>query len=439
MASWRRSRASDEELAAQLRSRAWSLRGESSDYAPLLDAIGESKIVLLGAATEGTHEFNRERMALTQRLVVQKGFRVIAVDAGWSDAYRVNRFIHGVGFDEDAEGSLSDFKRFPSWCWRNADALDFVSWLRQYNAGVLRAEKRVSFLGLDLYNLRASMALVCRWLLARDADAARRACRQFQGFDQFGPDARSFVRAPGLGLSRAAERELSAELLNLHRRGLVRHAILNNDDGFLIEESTRLIEESEAYYGRLLRGGADAWNSYERHIAQTVEALADRFESAGAGAKMAIWSLNSHAGDASSVLGSGRKRTSLGRLLRERLGEDVFSIGSFTHEGTMTAALDWDAPPDYVRLRPAAQGSIERLFHLAGVGDFLLVLRGDEAASRLLRGRRLQRTVGMVYRPEAELASHWFEAELPRQFDAVLHFDRTRAVELIEAAPALSR
>ncbi len=432
MASWREDGAGVEQrLVRAVKSCGRPLRGESGDYSRLLEAIGERPIVLLGAATEGTHEFYRERMALTQRLVVQKGFKTLAVEAGWSDAYRVNRYIHSVGFDRDAEGAMADFKRFPSWPWQNSDVLDLVAWMRQYNDCAWREEAKLSFLGLDLYSLRAAMAVAERSLALRDPEVAERARGSFCGFDQFAPEPRRFGRPDALRLPRALEREALQELLELHRRGLVRHAILNSDDGFLIEQSARLVEQALPYYRSLLRGRSQAWNAYEAHLASTMEELLGSLRKRGAG-KIVVWAMSAHTGDASATSLSRRGRRSLGQLLRERLGDAVFSIGLTTYGGSVTAAPEWGRLPERMRLSPAQPGSLEDVFHQSGLGDFLLLPSEAGAAQELLARKRLERAVGVVYRPAQELCAHCFEARLAGQFDAVLHFDQTRAVEPLE-------
>lgn len=160
-------------LVAGIREAARPLTGSPRDYDPLMELIGDARFVLLGEATHGTHEFYRERARITRRLIEEKGFDAVVLEADWPDAYRVNRYVRGVGEDESAEEALSAFKRFPRWMWRNRDVRDLAQWLRTYNDGRPADADRVGIYGMDLYSLPASADAVVKYLKQVDAEAAR--------------------------------------------------------------------------------------------------------------------------------------------------------------------------------------------------------------------------------------------------------------------------
>ena len=241
----------------------------------LIDGIGDARVVLLGEATHGTHEFYRERAYITRRLIVEKGFAAVAVEADWPDAYRINRFVRGTGPDEEAVQALEDFGRFPTWMWRNADVLDFIGWLRTYNEAQA-ADKRAGFYGLDLYSLRASMEAVLRYLDTVDPDAARRARGRYGCFDQFGEEMQAYGYAASFGLHPSCEREVLTQLVELHRQRAEyasRDGRVAADDYFYAEQNARLVRNAEEYYRTMFRGRDESWNLRDRHMVETLEEL----------------------------------------------------------------------------------------------------------------------------------------------------------------------
>jgi len=186
---------------APLRSVARPLEGDASDFDALLRRVGETHFVLIGEASHGTHEFYRVRAEITKRLIREKGFTAVAVEADWPDAFRVNRFVRGFAGDADATEALGGFRRFPQWMWRNADVLDFVGWLRAYNDAGESDRRTVGFYGLDLYSLHASIEAVLAYLRVVDPDAARRAQARYACFDHFGPDLHDYGAAARFGLT----------------------------------------------------------------------------------------------------------------------------------------------------------------------------------------------------------------------------------------------
>jgi erythromycin esterase-like protein/predicted phosphoribosyltransferase len=417
-----------------VRERAVPLGGDPSQYDALLDAIGDARIVLLGEATHGTHEFYRERAFITRRLITEKGFSAVAVEADWPDAYRVNRFVRGTSGDEEAVQALSDFGRFPTWMWRNADVLDFVGWLRSHNDGQA-ADRRTGFYGLDLYSLRASMEAVLAYLSKVDPDAARRARRRYACFDQFGEALQEYGYAASLGLHPSCEREVVAELLELHRRRAEyasRNGRVTPDEFFFAEQNARLVKNAEEYYRAMFTSRVESWNLRDRHMVDTLNALLAFLEQTRPGARVVVWAHNSHLGDARATeMGEGGE-VNVGQLVSDAHGGDAVLVGFTTHAGTVTAATEWDGPAHRRQVRPALAGSYERLFHEVGMPRFLLPLSRDVELASALAGPRLERAIGVLYLPNTERRSHYFRARLPEQFDVVLHFDETRAVEPLE-------
>jgi erythromycin esterase-like protein len=426
--------AADDLAIRALRGAARPLTGDAGDYDPLLDLVGDARFVLLGEASHGTHEFYRERAQITKRLIREEGFDAVAVEADWPDAYRVNRFVRGRGGDSDAVDALAGFRRFPAWMWRNADVLDFVGWLRAHNDEAAEGQPQVGFYGLDLYSLHASIEAVLDYLDKVDPRAAEQARSRYACFDAYGEDTQAYGFATGLGLGPSCEGEVVSQLVDLRRSAAeyaLRDGRVAEDDYFYAEQNARLVKDAERYYRSMYRGETSSWNLRDRHMAETLDELVGHLGRRGGTPKVVVWAHNSHLGDARATQMGARGEWNLGQLARERHGREVVSVGFTTHDGTVTAASNWGEPAERKRVRPALPGSYEALFHEVGIGRFLLDLRGDGPAASL-RGPRLERAIGVIYRPETERASHYFHARLTDQFDAVLHFDRTRAVEPLE-------
>ncbi|WP_394848725.1 erythromycin esterase family protein [Pendulispora brunnea] len=398
-----------------------------NDEDVLLARIGDARFVLLGEASHGTHEFYSERARITQRLIREKGFDAVAVEADWPDAYRIHRYVNAAGSDQDAEEALRGFARFPTWMWRNADVLDFVGWLRDENEG--RAHK-VGFYGLDLYSLFGSIAEVLRYLDKADPPAAARARARYACFDHYGGDPQVYAYAAGRDVSASCEREALLQLLELQARAL--EWTRSDTELFDAEQNARLVKNAEEYYRHMMRGRVSTWNLRDRHMMDTLRELDRHLAKSMHGKKprIVVWAHNSHLGDARATEMGRRGEWNVGQLAREAYPGETFHLGFTTYEGTVTAASDWDAPAERKHVRPALSGSYEEVFHLTGMPRFLLVRGGGHDA--LWHGPRLQRAIGVVYRPDTERWSHYFHAALASQFDAVLHIDRTRAVEPLE-------
>jgi erythromycin esterase-like protein len=426
--------ATEDLLVGAVADRARPLTGTSDDFAPILDAVGQASCVLIGEATHGTHEFYRLRAQLTKLLIEHKGFAAVAAEADWPDAYRVNRYVQGLGDDGDAVEALADFRRFPAWMWRNADVLDFVGWLRAYN-DALDAPHKVGFYGLDLYSLHASVDAVISYLEQADPEAARWARYRYGCFDHFGEDPQQYGYATSVELAPGCAREVVTQLVDLQRRRealLRRDGIVAEDEFFQAEQNARVVKVAEAYYRSMFRGRVASWNLRDTHMADTLDALlahlGRRFEKA----KVVVWAHNSHVGDASATELGDAGEVNIGQLARLRHPGEVMLVGFSTYSGTVTAASDWGTAAERMEVRPALPGSYEQLFHDTGLPSFLLMLRDGRDLSAALREPLLQRAIGVIYKPQTERLSHYFQAKLAQQFDALLHIDRTRALEPLE-------
>ena len=422
-------------LSRQLEAVAHPLTGAPADYEPLLALIGHAHFVLLGEASHGTHEFYRERAQITKRLIQEKGFTAVAVEADWPGAYRVNRYVRGVSDDTESVEALANFKRFPTWMWRNADVLDFVGWLRSYNDTRASGDTPVGFYGLDLYSLHASIVAVLGYLDKVDPEAARRARYRYGCFEHFGEDTQAYGYAASIGLSKSCEDQVVSQLTELQRRAAQyagRDGRVAPDEFFYAEQNARLVKNAEEYYRSMFRGRVSSWNLRDCHMAETLAALATHLQGQRQRAKIVVWEHNSHLGDARATEMGQAGELNVGQLVRERYGQDAVLIGFSTYSGTVTAATEWGGPAERKRVRPALSDSYEALFHELDLGRFLVVLRDGGAAITSLRQPRLERAIGVIYRPETERLSHYFSVRLPEQFDAVLHCDETRAVEPLE-------
>src|SRR5437016_9152018 len=411
------------------------LEGGARDYDPLLQLIGEARFCLLGEATHGTHEFYRERAEITKRLIKKKGFTAIAVEADWPDAFRVNRYVRGLGDDRSGDQALSGFKRFPTWMWRNTVVLDFVEWLREYNSSLHTNAAKVGFYGLDLYSLYTSIEAVLGYLNKIDPAAAKRARYRYSCFEHFAEDTQAYGYAANFGLTESCERDVIEQLIELRRQSAdyaSRDGRVAQDEFFFAEQNARLVLNAERYYRSMFRGRVESWNLRDRHMAETLDALITHLNSQGHAAKVAVWEHNSHLGDARATYMADYGELNVGQLVREHYGPAAVLIGFTTYSGTVTAASDWGGPAERKRSRPAPGNSYEASFHEIEPPNFLLPLHQNRQVSIALRGPRLERAIGVIYLPQTERQSHYFDARLSNQFDAVIHFDETHALEPLE-------
>src|SRR4051812_11819392 len=410
----------DTQRVASLRQAAVQLNGAPGDYDSLLERIGDARFVLLGEATHGSHEFYRERANITKRLIRERGFHAVAVEADFPDAYRVNLHVRGKGRDADAVDALRGFKRFPTWMWRNADVLDFVGFLADHN---LSKQASVGFYGLDLYSLFSSIEAIVTSLDRLDPEAAQRARRSYACFDHFQDDPEAYAHSAGLELSPPCEQQVTEQLLELRERArvwLTREDHGLDDQVFYIQQNARVVKNAEAYYRNMFAGRVLTWNLRDDHMLETLQALAEHLDRRVGRSKIVVWAHNSHLGDARFTGMAQIGERNLGQLARERFHEDAFLVGFTSYAGTVTAASDWGGPAERKSLRPALPNSYEALFHETRLPRFLLHFPTASELTDQLPASRLERAIGVIYRPETERASHYFRAELSKQFDAVI-------------------
>lgn len=426
---------SSKTLLQQIRRHLHPLTGSSGDLDGLMEMIGDADIVFLGESSHGTHEFYQQRARITRRLIVEKGFNAVAAEADWPDAYRVNRFVRGESADIDSVDALSGFERFPSWMWRNADVLDFVGWLKDHNENVWSMEHQVGFYGLDLYSLHKSMNEVIAYLERTDPKEAAKARILYGCIDRFGRDPQNYGLLAGAGVSDNCRAEVIQQLTDLRAKEveyLSRNGRAAADEFFFAEQNARLVKNAESYYRKMFRSYVSSWNLRDEHMMELLVELIAHLQSVNGSAKVVVWAHNSHIGDARSTEMSWRGELNIGQLAREAFPGKCRLIGFTTYAGTVTAASGWRLPAERKQVRPGLEGSYEKLFHQAGVPDFWLDLTTGDPAAEALRKPKLERAIGVVYQPDSERHSHYFEASLAGQFDAVIHHDLTRAVEPLE-------
>ena len=398
------------------------------DYDPLLDLLGEREFVLLGEATHGTHEFYAMRAQITRRLIEERGFDAVAVEADWPDAYRLNRYVRGE-LDVPIDHAFAEFQRFPTWMWRNADVRDFIASLHASNARRPAAE-RIGFYGLDLYSMYRSADAVVAYLEDIDPDQAAIARRLYEGLDHV-RDPQDYGYEAALGLRppcREAAAALLTDLVSKAPDYLAHDGRVAQDEQFFAERNAYVVLNAERYYRAMFAGRTNTWNLRDAHMVNTLLALQRHLRAGGRRGRIVVWAHNSHLGDARATQMGGRGEWNVGQLLRERLGADrTLLVGFTTYTGHVTAARDWDRPAERRWIRPAREDSHEHLFYTTGLDRFFLPMH-DEIRP-LLAPPLLERAIGVVYRPETEMASHYFTASLSAQFDAVFHLDETDAVE----------
>jgi len=422
--------------ASILRAAARPLNGDAHDYDALLELVGDARFVLLGEATHGTHEFYEERARITRRLIEEKGFHAVAVEADWPDAYRVNRYVRGLGEDSDANAALSGFQRFPDWMWRNTDVAGFVDWLREHNRK--DGGKQVGFYGLDLYSLFTSIGEVLGYLEQVDPKAAAQARARYACFDHYYEDSQHYGYTANLDLSASCEQGVIEQLRQMQQHACDYMQKDGADEAFFYaQQNARLVKNAEEYYRTMFRGRVSSWNLRDSHMAETLDALAQFLTRDGEPARIVVWEHNSHIGDARATEIGEQGEWNVGELARKAYDGQTRLIGFSTYEGHVTAASEWDGPAEHKQVRPGLPGSYEELLHEVGMPRFLLPLREESPAREVMLQRRLERAIGVIYLPHTERHSHYFAAQMARQFDAVIHIDRSTAVRPLDAGGGL--
>lgn len=396
-----------------------SFRGPN--FGALFDRFAQSRVVLLGEASHGTSEFYQARAAITRHLIEKQGFTIVAVEADWPDAAAIDHYVrHRASRRPDEK----PFERFPTWMWRNTDVVAFVEWMREHNDGKPTGEQ-AAFFGLDIYNMRSSIAAVLSYLDSVDPAAAAVARERYGCLTPWQRDPSIYGRAVVTEGYRKCEAEVIRQCQDILGNQLDYAA--SDPDSFLdAAQNARLVASAERYYRTMYYGGAESWNLRDTRMFETLGHLLD---AQGPRSKAVVWAHNSHIGDARfTEMGTVREELNIGPLCREKFADAACLIGFGTHTGTVASASDWDGEMEVMQVRPSRPDSYERQFHDAGVARGLLEFRRDERLRRRLLEPRLERFIGVIYRPNTELQSHYAEASMPRQFDAFLWFDETNAV-----------
>jgi protein-L-isoaspartate(D-aspartate) O-methyltransferase len=397
---------------------------ESGSVDAILDRVADARLVLLGEATHGTSEFYRMRARITQELIAKRGFQFVAVEADWPDAALIDD--HVLGGSPRSAFAFTPFTRFPTWMWRNEEVATFVRWLHAHNADQRDPAARVGFHGLDLYSLFTSIASVLAYLDKIDPQAASVARSRYGSLTPWQKDPAAYGHAVLVGRYQSCEPAVVAMLRDMLERRLD-YARMDGARFFDAAQNARVVANAERYYRAMYYGSARSWNLRDSHMFDTLQAILAFY---GPGSKGIVWEHNSHVGDASATEMGLRGEHNVGQLCRAQHGRAAYLVGFGTDHGTVAAADNWDGPMETMRVRPAHAESYERVFHETGVPAFALHLRDParRAVRDELRSPRLERAIGVVYRPETELLSHYFHASLPRQFDEFVWFDETSAV-----------
>ena len=406
---------------------------EIAELGSLMDRIGDARVVLIGEATHGSSEFYRMRARITRELILRKGFTIVGIEGDWPDTRMIDARVRG--HDPTAVPTLREpaFSRFPTWMWRNQETGAFIDWLASHNRRFDPAQQ-VSVHGLDLYSLNNSIGAVLEYLDRVDPVAAESARTRYACFSPWEMDPATYGRAAVSGRLGTCEADAVATLTDLLEQRM-RYLAHDGESFFDAERNATVIREAERYYRAMYYGSRDSWNLRDRHMFETLRSVL-KHRGHGAGeSKAVVWAHNSHVGNAAATEMGVRGELNIGQLAREHFGAAAYCIGFGTDRGTVAAASNWDEPMQVMSVRPSHQDSYERLCHDTGMEAFLLHLRRPKHANLRdeLLNPHLERAIGVIYRPETELLSHYFQAALPAQFDEYIWFDKTTAVRPVEA------
>lgn len=421
----------DEALVAQVQKIAYPLSADDlSGYDPLLDMIGDARIVLIGEASHGTHEFYRERARLTTRLVQEKGFNFIAVEGDWPEWYRVNRYVRGEDGASSAAEALGVFTVYPTWMWGNLDTLHFVEWLHRYNED--HPSQKVGCYGLDLYSLFASVEAVINYLQKVDPETAKAAQARYACFEPFNGNKDVYAYSAGMGIASSCEDDAIAMLEELRQKRNHYEQISPDDSYFNAVMSAEVARDSERYYRSMYRSDELSWNLRDIHMMDTLDHLLDHF---GKGGKAVVWEHNTHIGDFRATA-DAHGMVNVGQLVRERHPGESVAVGFGTYEGSVTASRAWGDRPERMPVPRARWGSYDNAFHQAALERFLLLLKPlrEEGRADGLSGWRGQRAIGVVYHPEYE-SGNYVPTKLAERYDAYIHIDQTRALRPLGIEP----
>jgi len=396
---------------------------ESADLSSLLERIGDAKVVLIGEATHGTSEFYRLREQITRELIEKKGFNIVSLEADWPDAAHIDRFVRNtdISLPED-----EPFTRFPTWMWNNGEVLRFVKWLKNYNENRSGKDEKTGVYGLDFYSMFSSIKAIIDYLEDIDPSLAETARNRYGCLLPYENDPARYGAAAMSDQYKKCEKDVTDMLYKIltHR---VEAAEKDGTRYFDALQNARLVTNAEKYYRSMYLGAQSSWNLRDSHMFDTLKSLMDH---RGEDARAVVWAHNSHVGNASATEMGARGEHNIGQLAKEEFGENAFNIGFGTDHGTVAAAHNWGGKMNVMKVRPSPTETLENLMHQVGHDSFMLPLHkeGHEELTGKLEESRLERAIGVIYRPQTEMQSHYFQASLPNQFDEYIWFDRTRAI-----------
>jgi erythromycin esterase len=419
---------SEKEAIELIRKKSHKISGKK-DLDQLVEKIGDAKVVMLGEASHGTHEFYTWRTYISQQLIKKKGFDFIAVEGDWPDCYRINQYIKGEARETKAADVLKTFNRWPTWMWANWEVAALAEWLYQFNID-LSPNKKIGFFGLDVYSLWDSLDAITDYLQKHDPEALSQVEKAIRCFEPYKTDdGTSYAYATQLVPNLCTEEVI--KLLKEIREGLPQYDI-NSEHVFNAEQNALIAVNAEKYYRAMLRGGPQSWNIRDSHMQETLERL---LELHGANSKAIVWEHNTHIGDSRATDMTDEGMYNIGELVRTKYGEkETFLVGFGTYEGRVIAGNSWGAPMHDVEVPEAKEGSWEYLLHQTGTENKLLFM--DDFSETPFKERRIgHRAIGVVYRPAYESYGNYVPSVLPRRYDAFIFIDKTKAVHPLHLTP----
>ena len=399
----------------------------NQDLNPIIEAIGDAKIVLLGEASHGTSEFYTLRAELSKRLIEEKGFTLISVEGDWPSTQQINRYIKGYGEEKiDARDVLKSFNRWPTWMWANEEIAEFVSWLKMYNQKS-EASPNVGFYGIDVYSLWESLEEVITYLSDTNPEGidlalAKKAFSCFEPYNRY-PE---HYAMSSVNISQACVDEVSKLLTSIRA----------HEDNYKDEQETDLnlkinamvAQNAEEYYRAMVRSDDLSWNVRDEHM---VEAINEIMDYHGKAAKIIIWEHNTHIGDASATDMEAAGMINVGQVLRlQNRKDNVYAVGFGTHRGTVIAAEEWGVPFERMNVPPATKDSWEDALHNTGAFNKLLIF--NEENRHLFNHWIGHRAIGVVYNPEYEAYGNYVPSKVGSRYDAFIYIDQTKALSPLE-------
>lgn len=424
---------------------------DAGDLDPIIERARSTRVVMLGEASHGTHEFYRWRALLTRRLIEECGYNFVAVEGDWPDCDRIDRVVRdrGGAMEDDPRAALATFERWPTWMWANEEVLDFCRWLREWNLARALPD-RVGFHGLDLYSLWESLHEILTYLRERDPGAVPAALSAYGCFEPYGEDPQQYAVATSF-VPEGCQDEV-IELLAAARE----RAAADGADEFALWQNAAVVAGAEQYYRSMVAGGPRSWNVRDRHMLAALGRLLTHYATrAGSGtpARAVVWAHNTHVGDARGTAMADAGEVNLGQLAREEFGTgQVLLVGFGCHRGRAVAAGAWGGQAEAMAVPPARPGSLEALLHEAGMAAgpgsvpaerSLLVFPTDERPSGspderpgmrpgrrpgVLAERLGHRAIGVVYDPGRDYLRNYVPTVLGARYDAFCWFEETRPV-----------